>query len=257
MTIVLDRERRDELRGMARDLRRDGGRPAERLADGLRAVATRRADRDTKRWFERIEAERRRLVRSKDVLTRDGGKVESTVGAVAKKASVSPEHAWTLWQLTRRTGASRVLEMGTCVGVSGSYLAAAAGGGRPAGGTLRTLEGHEDRAVVARDTFRRLGLEDAQVVVGTFKRTLPGALDAGPFDLVFVDGHHDGDATLRYVDQIRAASRPGAVLVLDDITWSDSMAAAWTEVQRRLSASAHADLGRVGVVVLGAEDAGS
>lgn len=255
MGIVPDRGRRRELRRLAEEVGRGGRPPDRRLAAGLRAVAARRADRHTRDWFTRIEAERDRLVASKEPLTKKRGTVESTVGKVARQASVSPEHAWTLWQLTRSSGARRVLEMGTCVGVSGSFLAAAAGDG-PNGGTLRTLEGHEDRAVVARDTFRRLGLTDAEVTVGTFRRTLPGALAAGPFDLVFVDGHHDGDATLEYVDRIRAASRPGTVLVLDDITWSESMAAAWDEVRRRLGGSASADLGRVGVLVLGAEDAG-
>lgn len=255
MDIVPDRGRRRELRGLARQVRRAGGDPAARLATGLEAVAARRADRWTTAWFERIEAERARLLTDGRQLTPTKGQERSDVGLVTRKASISLDHAWTLWQLTRTTGARRVLEMGTCVGISGSYLAAAAGR-RPTGGTLRTLEGREDRAEVARETFARLGLDDVEVVVGTFRRTLDAVLDDDPFDLAFVDGHHDGDATLAYVDRIRAASAPGAVLVLDDIRWSDSMTAAWAEVRQRLSSSAAADLGRVGVVVLGAGDTG-
>jgi predicted O-methyltransferase YrrM len=253
VAIVPDRERRRELRRLAEDLRGRGD-PHDRLARGLRAVAVRRPGRDAQRWSERIEAERARLDASQEPITKDRGQVVTTVSDVAR-ASVSPAHAWTLWALTREIGARRVLEMGTCVGVSGSYLAAASGTS-DAGGTLRTLEGYEDRAAVARDTFRRLGFTDAEVVVGPFARTLPGTLDDDPFDIVFIDGHHDHDATLRYVDQVRAACRPGAVLVLDDIAWSEGMTAAWHEVQRRLAASAHADLGRVGVIVLGEADAG-
>jgi predicted O-methyltransferase YrrM len=253
MTIVPERGRRAELRQLASAHRGKGG-PHDRLARGLKAIAARRPGRDAERWFERIEAERARLAASEDPLTKERGEVVTTVSDVAR-ASVSPAHAWTLWALTREAGARRVLEMGTCVGVSGSYLAAASGTD-DAGGTLRTLEGYEDRAAVARDTFRRLGFADAEVVVGPFTRTLAGTLDDDPFDIVFIDGHHDHDATLRYVDQVRAASRAGAVLVLDDIAWSEGMTAAWVEVQRRLDASAHADLGRVGVVVLGQGDAG-
>jgi predicted O-methyltransferase YrrM len=253
VAIVPDRERRRELRKLAKDLE-GGGEPHDRLARGLRAIAVRRPGRDAVRWSERIEAERARLKASDEPLSKGRGQTVATVSEVAR-ASVSPEHAWTLWALTREAGARRVLEMGTCVGVSGSYLAAASGT-TDAGGTLRTLEGHEDRALVARDTFRRLGLRDAEVVVGSFAQTLEGTLDDDPFDIVFIDGHHDHDATLRYVDQVRAACRPGAVLVLDDIAWSEGMTAAWHEVQQRLQASAHADLGRVGVVVLGEADAG-
>lgn len=253
--VLPDRRRRAELHRLAEQVRDDGGPAAERLARGLEAVAARQPDSTAERWFARIGTERRRLMRSREPLTKNRGRDRTTIGDVARSASVSPEHAWTLWALTRSTDARRVLEMGTCVGVSGSYLAAAAGadGG---GGVLRTLEGHEDRAAVARDTFRRLGLVDAEVVVGSFARTLEGVLRDDTFDLAFIDGHHDHDATLRYVDLIRAACRPGAVLVLDDITWSDGMRAAWREVQSGLAASAHADLGRVGVTVLGAGDAG-
>lgn len=255
MEIVPDRGRRRELRRLAREVRSAGTPPAERLATGLEAVAARRPGADATRWFERIEAERARLLADDRHLDPTKGQDHSNVALVTRRASVSLDHAWTLWQLTRSTGARRVLEMGTCVGVSGSYLAAAAGDGAH-GGTLRTLEGREDRAAVARETFARLGLDDVEVVVGTFRRTLATVLEDAPFDLAFVDGHHDGDATLGYVDQIRAASVPGAILVLDDIRWSDSMTAAWHEVRQRLTASATADLGRVGVVVLGADDVG-
>ncbi len=125
------------------------------------------------------------------------------------------------------------------------------------GGPLRSLEGHRDRAAVATDTWRRLGFTDAEVVVGRFEKTLQDTLDTGPFDLVFVDGNHDGDATRGYVEQIRAVSRPGALLVLDDIGWSEGMVGAWHDVSRQLAGSISVDLGRVGLVLLGPDDAGA
>lgn len=243
----------DTMRREARRLRRAGGAPAEPLAQALKDASRRRPDAVASAWYERIEAERRRL-RASDQALSGGRNTTATVGEVTKKASVPTYQAELLFNLVRRLDARRCLEMGTCVGISGAYLAAAMTTGR--GGRLLSLEGHEDRATVARDTWRRLGFDSAEVLVGRFSSTLATALDSGPYDLVFVDGHHDGDATIDYVTRIRMASRPGALLVLDDVDWSEGMRAAWGELQVQLSGSTISDLGRLGIVRLSPEDAG-
>lgn len=245
------------LRREARNLKRAAtGAKAEAAAPlvrAMRSASRRRQSPQAAAWYRLIEAERQRLRASDDVLSGGRG-TTSTVGEVTRRASVPRHQAALLFELVRNLAARRCLELGTCVGISGAYLAAAMT--THGGGHLWSLEGHPDRAEVARDTFRRLGLDDAEVVVGRFDRTLPGVLDAGPFDLVFVDGHHDGDATIDYVTRIRRVCRPGALLVLDDIDWSDGMRFAWAFLQAQLSDSIVADLGRLGLVRLGPAEAG-
>lgn len=51
------------------------------------------------------------------------------------------------------------------------------------------------------------------------------------FDLAFVDGHHDEQATLDYFALIRPRMRTGAVMAFDDIEWSDGMRRAWKEIR--------------------------
>lgn len=249
-------EHRRTLRRAARRLRAEAtgahAAAARPLVKALRS-ASRRPDARARAWAERIEAERRHLERLEDPLSGGRG-TTSTVGDVTRRASVPRHEAALLFALVRRLGARRCLEMGTCVGISGAYLGGAMA--TQGGGRLVSLEGHADRAEVARGVWERLGLEDAEVRVGRFDRTLPDALEAGPFDLVFVDGHHDGEATIDYVDRIRARSRPGALLVLDDIDWSDDMRLAWTSLRARLTASTTSDLGRLGLLRLGGADAG-
>jgi predicted O-methyltransferase YrrM len=249
-----DKARRGELRAAAKGVDTGAFAGAGDLAKALKVASRAKPDREARGWFERIEGERRRLLRDDRELSGGRG-TTSTVRSVTRRASVPTEQAWLLYTLVRRLEARRCLEMGTCVGISGAYLAAAMA---PAGGgTLRSLEGHRDRAAVAADTWRRLGFTDAEVVVGRFERTLQATLDTGPFDLVFVDGNHDGDATRSYVEAIRAVSRPGALLVLDDIGWSEGMVGAWHDVSRGLAGSISVDLGRVGLVLLGPDDAGA
>jgi predicted O-methyltransferase YrrM len=226
---------------------------ARRLAAALRATTSDQKDPDLQRWSAAIEAERKRLRRSRDSLSGGRG-TTSTVGKVTKRASVPPAQAALLFHLARSFNTSRCLEMGTCVGISGAYLAAALQ--TNGGGALRSLEGHRDRAEIARQTWSQLGFSDAEVVVGRFEQTLDDVLAGEPFDLVFIDGNHDHDATVAYAASFRAASRPGAVMVLDDIAWSDGMKQAWVEIRAGLVESVTADLGRLGLVVLRPRDAG-
>jgi predicted O-methyltransferase YrrM len=245
------------LRRASTQLLRDPDAPwpgaAAPVARALRDTAHRRPDEASRRWIERLEDEREHL-RASSLPLSGGSGTRSTVGEVTRRASVSPLRAALLFHLVRAVGARRCLELGTCVGISGAYVAAAMQLG--GGGRLDSLEGHADRAAVARDSWRRLGLEGANVVVGRFHQTLPRALAGPAYDLVFVDGDHDGHATVGYVTAIREASRPGTVLVLDDIDWSRDMRAAWSQLRTGLTGSLLCDLGRVGLIRLGPGDAG-
>lgn len=253
-TTGLDPERRQQLRTARAALGRSSHEPTRRLRQALGVAARRWPAVDDGGWAARIEAERARLLRDEREVSGQKGSTAS-VATVTRKASSPPAQGWLLFTLARALDARRCLEMGTCVGVSGAYLAAAVA--LAGGGAVRSLEGHQDRADVARDTWRHLGLEDIEVTVGRFHRTLPEVLAQGPFDLTFVDGHHDGEATLTYTAAIREASRPGALLVLDDIRWSDDMHDAWTRIRDTTRDSAHADLGRLGLILLGPGDAGA
>ena len=241
------------LRAELDRLEREGDAEAAPLIAAFRASVTEQPDADAVRWQRVIERERHRLRRLDEALSGGSGTV-STVADVTKRASSPRSQATLLYHLTRSFGASRVLEMGTGVGISGAYLAAALT--ENGGGHLRSLEGHRDRAETASDVWDRLGLDNAEVAVGRFDRTLEQALVETSFDIAFIDGNHDGTATRRYVDQIRGRSRPGALLILDDIAWSEDMTEAWGLVQTELADSLTVDLGRLGLAILGPEDAG-
>lgn len=114
--------------------------------------------------------------------------------------------------LARAVSARRVLEIGTAIGYSGTWLARAL----PAGGMLLTMEMNAERARVARANFERAGVADrTSVIVGDAQRML--AKVAGPFDLVFQDGDK-----LQYepmLDRLVDLLRPGGLLVTDNVLW--------------------------------------
>lgn len=134
---------------------------------------------------------------------------------------VSPAQARFLALLVSISGARRILEVGTL----GGYSAISMARSLPAGGSLTTLEFDPHHAAVAKANIRRAGLGDLiEVVVGPAAETLPALADAGagPFDLVFIDA--DKPSNVIYLDWALRLSRPGSVIVLDNVVRSGGLA---------------------------------
>ena len=182
------------------------------------------------------------------------GVASTAVVSAVSRGSKPAFWAGFLFRVVRALRPASCVELGTCVGVSAAYQAAALGfNGR---GTLRTLEGSPEIAAVARETLAGLGgaaAGRARVVVGPFHETLAGVLaSAAPVDFLFNDGHHDENAVLRYFEAALPHLAPGAVVVFDDVDWSPGMRRAWAAVVADPRVAATVDLDTVGIAVLGA-----
>ncbi len=117
-----------------------------------------------------------------------------------------------LHALTRASGATRVLEIGTAIGYSTVWMGLA----MPATGMLVTLERDPDRAATARAYCREAGVDDrVNVMVGDAARYLHKL--AGPFDLVFQDSDKRQYGPM--LDRLVALLRPGGLLVTDNVLW--------------------------------------
>ena len=114
--------------------------------------------------------------------------------------------------LATAIGATRILEVGTCIGYSGIWLA----GALPKDGMLFTLEMNEERANIAKANFAKAGLSDrVSVMVGDAQLKIVKL--AGPFDLIFQDGAKSLYNTL--LDPLVARLRTGGLLVTDNVLW--------------------------------------
>jgi predicted O-methyltransferase YrrM len=175
-----------------------------------------------------------------------------SIARCAEVSSIDPAMGHDFYRLVLATRPHRMLEIGTCIGISALYLILAA---RDVGTLSRfvTLEGGDGLAAVARDNLASLGFEGevATVVAGRHAETLPAALASlRPVDFAFVDGSHIGEEVLQQHVQIAAASADEATLVFDDITWSASMRAAWAEIHGKGGIFCTIDCGRYGVALL-------
>lgn len=126
---------------------------------------------------------------------------------------VYPDTGALLHTLASGCGATRILEIGTCIGYSTLWMAAAL----PAGGTLITMEYDAARAARARDHFTAAGFADRiSVIVGDAMRFLHKV--SGPFDVIFQDS--DKQLYEPMLDRLVGLLRPGGLLVADNILWN-------------------------------------
>lgn len=137
--------------------------------------------------------------------------LESSRAAGLPAFAVSAQQGKFLSLLAGAMRARRILELGTLGGYSTVWLAR----GVAPDGQVVTLEYEPEYAEVARANLQRAGVADrVEVVVGAALDTLP-TLTGEPFDLVFIDA--DKENNLPYLDWAIRLSRPGALIVLDNV----------------------------------------
>lgn len=228
---------------------------------------------DERQWVTRIEALRNELAASSAQITlTDYGSgaahlartqqemhqgVSKTV-ALSQLARVSSKSApWTqlLFHLIREFKPAVAIELGACCGISAAYQAGAQKlNGR---GRLITLEGAAPLAALARENLAKLGLDNAELVEGRFQDTLEGVLKAAaPVEYVFIDGHHDRDATRRYFETCIPYLAKQAVVVFDDIAWSAGMREAWKGISKDSRVKLAIETEIMGICVLDGDIAG-
>lgn len=151
---------------------------------------------------------------------------------VSKLCGASKPIFWAvfLFKLIRKLKPNSCLELGSCVGISASYQAAALLLNN--NGKLVTLEGSLKIAQIAKETLIGIDLRNANVIIGPFYETYINALEsAKPVDFLFNDAHHDHDAVLKYFTEALPYLADEAIIVFDDISWSPGMKNAWTDIE--------------------------
>ncbi|MEU3687501.1 O-methyltransferase [Streptomyces narbonensis] len=151
------------------------------------------------------------------------GALAASTAAGLPEIAVAPNQGKLLHLLAVTLGARNILEIGTLGGYSTIWLARAL----PADGRLITLEYDPAHADVARANIARAGLDKlVEVRTGAALDTLPRLEEegAGPFDLVFVDA--DKVNNPRYVEWALKLSRPGTLIIVDNVVRGGKVATA-------------------------------
>lgn len=202
--------------------------------------------------YRKVEALRKELLKNQTILTiEDHGagsspaaSKERSVSSIAKHAVKSKKYAQLLYRVVKRYQPDCIIELGTSLGVTASYLSLA----RP-GGNVFTLEGATTVANIARENLETLHLQNIKLVEGNFDYTLPSVLYHLPsVDLAFVDGNHRREPTENYFHWLLEKATTDSIFIFDDIHWSKGMEQAWEHIKTHPASCCSIDLFFIGII---------
>lgn len=135
-----------------------------------------------------------------------------------------------------------IVELGTSLGITTAYLAAAGSGNK-----VLTYEGCESVAEVARENWDRLGLRNIECIVGEID-VADLAKEIGCVDVAYIDANHTYAGTRAYFNVLANKVHEKSVIVVDDIHHSAEMELAWKEICADKRVTSTMDLYQMGLV---------
>jgi len=246
----------------------DGSIGAVLLANALWKTVTNEMTAEERSWIERIESLRHTLAASNaqvqmlnygtiapdqnipEERLATGQLVTRQIGDLARHSSQPFFNSFLQFRLIREFRPVACLELGTSLGLSTAYQAAALLC-NDNGGHLTSLEGAGELAKLSRTHLQGLGLRNASVVEGRFQDTLSDVISTHHcFAWVSKDAQHTERATIGFFETILPHLDNPAILVFDDINWSQQMRRAWSTIKADRRVSIAVDLRRTGICLL-------
>lgn len=209
--------------------------------------------------YKKIETLREALLESKQIIiVKDLGAGSpfqksnaKKIKNIARNAAKSAKYAQLLFRLADHFQPSSVLELGTSLGISTAYLAAANSKIK-----IISIEGCSETAKIASQNFEKLELHNIEQIIGNFDDVLPTIVSQqNKIDFVLFDGNHRKKPTLDYFQKCLEKSTENSVFVFDDINWSDDMREAWEEIKNNDKVTVTIDLFFMGLVFFRKEQA--
>jgi predicted O-methyltransferase YrrM len=151
-----------------------------------------------------------------------------------------------LLKLVEAFGGGRIIELGTNTGLSGCYFLSS-----PSTSELVTIEGSKDLCLIAEKNLARIS-DKFKVINDLFDNAIDQLSNSNElFNIAFIDGQHEKEATIFYTDKLLKILSPGAMIIYDDIYWSEGMNDAWNALRLREEFRLSIDLGTRGICILG------
>ena len=203
--------------------------------------------------YAKVEALRARLLKDDTVLNvEDFGAGSSksktnqrTISSIAKNAAKSKKLGQLLFRIVKHYQPSTILELGTSLGITSSYLSLAKPDAR-----VITMEGSGEIAGIAEKNFKALALKNIEIKEGNFDETLLSIIcSLSTIDFAFIDGNHRREPTERYFQQLLSRTTNDSILIFDDIHWSREMDDVWDTIKKHEAVRCTIDLFFIGIVL--------
>jgi predicted O-methyltransferase YrrM len=191
-------------------------------------------DTTTHEAYAKLKAYRKSLCSNKTLLHISdfgaGSKVfksnQRPVNRIAKTSGTSLKRAQLLLRIVQYLQPTQILELGTSLGIATQALAL----GTPKA-TITSIEGCPATAAFAKQHLSSFAINNTNLKQGRFEEHIP-KLAQQPWDLVFIDGNHQGEATLKYFEALLASVHNDTIFIMDDIYWSKTMTDAWETIKQ-------------------------
>ena len=145
------------------------------------------------------------------------------VSAVVKNAGMRKKRQKLLFRIAKYFKSENILELGTSLGLGTVALSLS-----NEFSAIHTVEGCPNTLLKAQEYFEKFNLHNIQIHQKLFSEFLENTSEK--FDLIFIDGDHNGERTLGYFHSLLKNVHNDSVIIFDDIYWSRDMTAAWQQI---------------------------
>jgi predicted O-methyltransferase YrrM len=202
--------------------------------------------------YSKVEQLRQQLLKNNTILGIDdlgaGSAISKTsrrtVSSIARNAAKPKKFGQLLYRMVKYYQPGILLELGTSLGITTSYLAL----GNP-GARIITMEGAGGVAAMAKQNFKNLQLENIELIEGNFDNTLSPVVNSlASAEFCFIDGNHRLQPTIQYFETVLSKTNNFSIIILDDIHWSKEMEQAWQYCSNHSSVTLSIDLFFIGIL---------
>ncbi len=168
-----------------------------------------------------------------------------TIASIANSAAKPKKFGQLLFRMVKVYQPKTILELGTSLGLSTSYLSLA-----DPEAAIVTMEGSREVAEVATKNFNSIGLNNINITTANFDLSLSAVVNGlSTIDFVFIDGNHRQEPTERYFEALLTKINNETIMIFDDIHWSKEMEAAWKTIKEHPDVRCTVDLFFIGIVL--------
>ena len=142
---------------------------------------------------------------------------ERQISAIAKNAGTTLKRAQLLYRVVNYFKSKQALELGTSLGIATQAMAIG-----DFDHSVISLEGCPNSSEFTSEQLLKANIKNVTIKTGEFETTIP-KLKANSYDLIFFDGNHSKEATLKYFEMLIAKAHNDSLFIFDDIYWSKYM----------------------------------
>lgn len=171
------------------------------------------------------------------------------ISDIAKNAGSTLSRSKLLFRLVNFYKPKRIIELGTSLGIATHAMSL----GQP-DAEIITIEGCPNIADFSSKNLKAHGVKNIEIINAEFSKALAD-LSEQTFDLIYIDGNHQKDATISYFETLMKMTHNNTIIVFDDIYWSKGMMDAWETIIKNPKITVSIDTFFWGIVFLRTEQA--